>query len=201
MVIAYLRVSTEKQTLENQKNEVDIFANIKNIKIDHYVTEIISGKKWKDRKLENLVNKLGKGDTIIITELSRLSRNLTDIMRIMGTLLQKGVILYSTKEKYCFDNSINSKVLCFAFGLVAEIERELIAMRTKEALMYRKKEGIVLGRKKGDSKSIKFLLKRREQIVDRLNKGASIRSLSREYNISNSTIHRFIQTYCNINSL
>ena len=90
-----------------------------------------------------------RGDTLIVTEVSRLSRTLTDLMAIMGKCLEKGINLYTTKEGYSFDNSINSKVLCFAFGLVAEIERNLISMRTKEALALRKAEGVVLGRKKG----------------------------------------------------
>ena len=71
-----------------------------------------------------------KGDTLIVTEVSRLSRTLTDVMTIMGRCISKQIKLYTTKEKYCFDDSINSKVLCLAFGLVAEIERNLISMRT-----------------------------------------------------------------------
>ena len=95
-----------------------------------------------------LIRRMKHGDTLIVTEISRLSRTLTDLMAIMGKCLEKGINLYTTKEGYSFDNSINSKVLCFAFGLVAEIERNLISMRTKEALALRKAEGVVLGRKK-----------------------------------------------------
>lgn len=105
-------------------------------------------KKGCDRKLGGLIRRMKHGDTLIVTEISRLSRTLTDLMGIMGKCLEKGINLYTTKEGYSFDNSINSKVLCFAFGLVAEIERNLISMRTKEALALRKAEGVVLGRKK-----------------------------------------------------
>lgn len=134
MIVAYLRVSTGKQLLENQKNEISAFAQNRNMVIDQWVTEIASGcKQRNDRKLGTLLRRMKKGDSLIVTELSRLSRTLIDIMTIMGTLLQKGVVLYSTKERYSFDNSLNSKVLCFAFGLVAEIERNLISMRTREA--------------------------------------------------------------------
>ena len=150
MIVAYLRVSTGKQLLENQKNEISAFAQNRNMVIDQWVTEIASGcKQRNDRKLGTLLRRMKKGDSLIVTELSRLSRTLIDIMTIMGTLLQKGVVLYSTKERYSFDNSLNSKVLCFAFGLVAEIERNLISMRTREALALRREQGVKLGRKKG----------------------------------------------------
>lgn len=149
MIVAYLRVSTGKQLLENQKNEISAFAQNRNMVIDQWVTEIASGcKQRNDRKLGTLLRRMKKGDSLIVTELSRLSRTLIDIMTIMGTLLQKGVVLYSTKERYSFDNSLNSKVLCFAFGLVAEIERNLISMRTREALALRREQGVKLGRKK-----------------------------------------------------
>ena len=149
MIVAYLRVSTGKQLLENQKNEISAFAQNRNMVIDQWVTEIASGcKQGNDRKLGTLLRRMKKGDSLIVTELSRLSRTLIDIMTIMGTLLQKGVVLYSTKERYSFDNSLNSKVLCFAFGLVAEIERNLISMRTREALALRREQGVKLGRKK-----------------------------------------------------
>ena len=114
------------------------------------MTEIVSGKKrGRERKLGSLVRRMKRGDTLIVTELSRLSRTLTDIMAIVGELLDKGVHLYSTKDRYSFDDTINSKVLCFAFGLVAEIERNLISMRTQEALALRRERGVVLGRRKG----------------------------------------------------
>lgn len=150
MIIGYLRVSTGKQNLANQEDEIRRFAESKNFKIDNWVTEVVSGKKeQKDRKLGSLLNRMKRGDTLIVTEISRLSRTLTDIMTIMGKCLNKEINLYTTKEGYSFDNSINSKVLCFAFGLVAEIERNLISMRTKEALALKRAEGVILGRKKG----------------------------------------------------
>lgn len=100
-----------------------------------------------------------RGDTLIVTEISRLSRTLTDIMSIMGKCLDWEINLYTTKEGYSFDNTINSKVLCFVFGLVAEIERNLISMRTKEALALRKSEGVILGRRKAVVRKLKCLLK------------------------------------------
>ena len=202
MIVAYLRVSTGKQLLENQKNEISAFAQNRNMVIDQWVTEIASGcKQRNDRKLGTLLRRMKKGDSLIVTELSRLSRTLIDIMTIMGTLLQKGVVLYSTKERYSFDNSLNSKVLCFAFGLVAEIERNLISMRTREALALRRAEGMALalrreqgvklGRKKGSYTKQKILLDNRNEIIRTINSGQSIASICRKYHVSRETFNRF----------
>lgn len=192
MIVAYLRVSTGKQLLENQKNEISAFAQNRNMVIDQWVTEIASGcKQRNDRKLGTLLRRMKKGDSLIVTELSRLSRTLIDIMTIMGTLLQKGVVLYSTKERYSFDNSLNSKVLCFAFGLVAEIERNLISMRTREALALRREQGVKLGRKKGSYTKQKILLDNRNEIIRTINSGQSIASICRKYHISRETFNRF----------
>ena len=167
MVIAYLRISTGKQLLANQQDEISRFAKSKNLTVDRWVTETVSGRKaQKERKLGQLLKKLKAGDTLIVTELSRLSRTLTDIMAIMGLCLEKNITLYSTKDGYAFDDSINSKVLCFAFGLVAEIERNLISMRTKEALALRKAEGIQLGRRTGSYTKLNLLLDNKDDIVD-----------------------------------
>ena len=192
MIVAYLRVSTGKQLLENQKNEISAFAQNRNMVIDQWVTEIASGcKQRNDRTLGTLLRRMKKGDSLIVTELSRLSRTLIDIMTIMGTLLQKGVVLYSTKERYSFDNSLNSKVLCFAFGLVAEIERNLISMRTREALALRREQGVKLGRKKGSYTKQKILLDNRNEIIRTINSGQSIASICRKYHVSRETFNRF----------
>ena len=192
MIVDYLRVSTGKQLLENQKNEISAFAQNRNMVIDQWVTEIASGcKQRNDRKLGTLLRRMKKGDSLIVTELSRLSRTLIDIMTIMGTLLQKGVVLYSTKERYSFDNSLNSKVLCFAFGLVAEIERNLISMRTREALALRREQGVKLGRKKGSYTKQKILLDNRNEIIRTINSGQSIASICRKYHVSRETFNRF----------
>ena len=141
MVIAYLRVSTEKQHLENQQLEISKFAQKRDIKIDKWVTEIVSGKtKRSERRLGALIRRLKKGDTLIVTELSRLSRTLLDIMSILNVCMEKQITIYSTKDGYAFDNNINSKVLAFAFGLVAEIEHNLISLRTKEASRSKKRK-------------------------------------------------------------
>lgn len=192
MIFAYLRVSTGKQTLANQQNEISKFTNSRNLQVDRWVTEIVSGKKsGRERKLSSLVRRMKKGDTLIVTELSRLSRTLTDIMAIVGELLKKEVRLYSTKDRYSFDDTINSKVLCFAFGLVAEIERNLISMRTREALALRREQGIVLGRRKGSYTKLQQLIDDRVKIVRMMNCGKSIAAICREYDVARNTFDRF----------
>ena len=188
MIVGYLRVSTEKQHLGNQQEEIKRFAESRNLTIDKWVTEIVSGRKHeRDRKLGSLLRRMKRGDTLIVTEVSRLSRTLTDIMAIMGKCLKKEINLLTTKEGYSFDNSINSKVLCFAFGLVAEIERNLISMRTKEALALRKAEGVILGRRKGSITKLRLLIDHEPDIVERLARGESIRSICRGYGVSTDT--------------
>ena len=172
MIIAYLRVSTGKQNPENQREEIKRFAEEKNMEIDQWVIETASGKLApRKRKLGRVLSRMKKGDTLIISEISRLSRSLTEIMTIMGQCLEKEISIYTTKERYTFDNSINSKVLCFAFGLVAEIERNLISMRTKEALAVKKAEGVRLGRRPGSNAKIKFIEQNEARIARMLDSG------------------------------
>lgn len=192
MIIGYLRVSTNKQNLANQQDEIRRFAESKQLTVDNWVTEIVSGKTHeRNRKLGGLLRRMKCGDTIIVTEISRLSRTLTDVMAIMGKCLSKQINLYTTKEQYCFDNSINSKILCFAFGLVAEIERNLISMRTKEALALRKAEGVVLGRKKGSYTKLNILMENRKDIIHMLNEDWSISEICKRLKVSRDTFATF----------
>ncbi len=192
MIVGYLRVSTGKQHLANQQEEIKRFAEQKNLKIDSWVTEVASGqKRGRERKLGALLNRMKRGDTLIVTEVSRLSRTMTDIMTIMGKCLTKEINLYTTKEGYSFDNTINSKVLCFAFGLVAEIERNLISMRTKEALALRKAEGVVLGRRKGSCTKMQLLIDQRQTVIDMLDDNKSIAEICRHFDLSRDTFSKF----------
>lgn len=192
MIIAYLRISTGKQFLSNQREEIRRYADGRNWVIDQWVTEVASGnRKGSDRKLGILLKQMKRGDTLIVTEVSRLSRTLTDIMGIMGLCLEKGINLYTTKEGYSFDNSINSKVLCFAFGLVAEIERNLISLRTREALALRKAEGITLGRKKGSYTKRNILSDNVSNIIKMLKQDKSVADISRHFRVSRDTFTKF----------
>ena len=192
MIIAYLRISTGKQFLSNQQKEIRRYAESRNWVIDQWVTEVASGsRKGSDRKLGALLQQMKRGDTLIVTEVSRLSRTLTDIMGIMGLCLEKGINLYTTKEGYSFDNSINSKVLCFAFGLVAEIEHNLISLRTREALALRKAEGITLGRKAGSYTKRNILVDNLALIVRMLQQDKSVADICRHFQVSRDTFAKF----------
>lgn len=196
MIVGYLRVSTCKQHLSNQQDEIQRFAESRNFVIDTWVTEIVSGKKREqDRRLGALLRRMKQGDTLIVTEISRLSRTLTDLMSIMGKCLQKGIRLYTTKEKYSFDDTINSKVLCFAFGLIAEIERNLISMRTREALALRKAEGVILGRRHGSYTKMNVLIDNRQVIIDMLGSGKSIADICKRFDLSRDTFIKFRMKY------
>ena len=192
MIIGYLRVSTEKQHVENQMEEIGRYAETNGMSIDKWVTEVVSGKREvKRRKLGRLLKSMKRGDTLIVTEVSRLSRSLTEIMGIMGMCVKKGVNIYTTKEKYQFDDSINSKVLCFAFGLVAEIERNLISMRTKEALAARRAEGKKLGRQEGFCPKMDVLLEHKTMINEMKMAGLSNREIYTKLKVSKSTFYKY----------
>lgn len=191
IVAAYLRVSTDKQSVLNQKSEIMNFCRRQELKITMWCTETVSGtKKESERELGILLKKLDKGDTLIVTEVSRLSRKLISIMNIIHQSIERGVTIYSIKEGYKFDSSINSQVLAFAFGLCAEIERRLISQRTREALARRKVQGMKLGRPKGIEQESKLYSHEREIIKMRMS-GRSFRSIAIRYKVSAETVRLF----------
>ena len=192
MIIGYLRVSTEKQNPENQRDEIRRFSEEKSLAVNSWIVETASGKlPYRKRKLGRLLRRLRSGDVLIVTEISRLSRSLTEIMAIMGYCLEKKVCIYTTKELYTFDNSINSKVLCFAFGLVAEIERNLISMRTKEALALKRAEGVRLGRRPGSDVKMQVIRDNSDRIEAMLASGMTVTKICRKIGISRNTWYKF----------
>ena len=196
MVVAYLRVSTEKQFLANQREELLRFAEKNGLQIDKWYTETVSGSvRSKDRKLSGVLNRMQRGDSLIVTEISRLSRTMLEIMTILNSCIKKEIVLYSTKEGYVFQNDMNSKVLGFAFGLMAEIERNLISMRTKEALARRRQEGVKLGRKKGTCPAMMVLRENKRRLIKDAQRGVSCSELARQMGVSRTTMHRFLK--CN----
>lgn len=153
MIYGYIRVSSDRQTIENQRFEIANFCKQQNIRIDGWIEETISGTRaYRDRELGRLLDEVKKGDVIICAELSRLGRSLFMIMEILNICMTKECKVWTIKDNYRLGEDIQSKVLAFAFGLAAEIERNLISMRTKEALARKKAERVVLGRPKGSRK-------------------------------------------------
>ena len=150
MIYGDIRVSTDKQSLENQEFEINNFCEKQGLKIDKWITETISGTKdFEKRKLGKALKKLKSGDILICSEISRLGRNLLQIMTILNIFMQKEAQVWTIKDNYRLGADIQSKVLAFAFSLSAEIERNLISQRTKEALARIKASGRKLGRKYG----------------------------------------------------
>lgn len=193
MNYGYIRVSSDRQTVENQRFEIMNFALSNGFSIDGWIEETISGTKGYDkRKLGALLNKARSGDLIVCAELSRLGRNLFMIMEILNICLSKGCKIWTIKDGYRLGEDIQSKVLAFAFGLSAEIERDLISRRTKEALARKRAEGVVLGRPKG-SKSAKVKLSGHEEAIrGLLEKNVSKCEIARIYSVNRTTVAMFI---------
>ena len=195
MIYAYLRVSTDKQTVENQRYEILKYADIKKLSIDQWVEETASGvKSVKDRKVGELLTRMEKGDIFLVSELSRLGRNLMEVMSILHDCMEKDVKVFAIKEGYELGNNINSKVLAFAFSLSAEIERNLISQRTKEALARKKSEGMRLGRPKGSQNKEVKLTGKEEEIKKLLDKKVAVAAIARILDVNRLTVRSFIKT-------
>lgn len=194
MNYGYIRVSTDKQTVENQRFEINRFCEKQEIIIDRWIEETISGNKdVEKRKLGKLLNRLKKDDVLICAELSRLGRNLLMIMSILNHCMKNDIQVWTIKDNYRLGSDINSKVLAFAFGLSAEIERNLISQRTKEALARKKAEGVVLGRPKGRKSSKVKLTGKEIEIQKLLDKKVSKSAISRILGVHRLTVSKFIE--------
>lgn len=146
-VIGYIRVSCNKQTCQHQKYEIEQFARNNKCKIDRWVQETISSRQpLNKRKLGKLLNEMTPSDILVACEISRLGRSMLEVMRILETCLNKDCQVWTIKENYRLGNDIQSKVMAFAFGLSAEIERNLISQRTKASLDNLRARGKKIGR-------------------------------------------------------
>ena len=195
MIYGYIRVSSDKQTVENQRFEINNFCRSKEMCIDGWIEETISGtKNYNKRELGKLLKKVAPGDLIICAELSRLGRNLFMIMEILSTCMTKGCRVWTIKDNYRLGDDIESKILAFAFGLSAEIERNLISQRTKEALARLKSEGVTLGRPKGrkTAPEKQKLYPKKELIAQLLREGVSKRKIAVICKVNRNTLARFI---------
>ena len=193
MNYGYIRVSSDKQTVENQRFEILNFSKKEGISIDGWIEETVSGTKDYDkRELGGLLDKVQKGDLIICSELSRLGRSLFMIMEILNQCMNKECRVWTIKDGYRLGDDIQSKVLAFAFGLSAEIERNLISQRTREALARKKAEGVVLGRPKGRRSSNVKLSGKEAYIMELRAQGVSITEIAKIYKVNRNTVSSFI---------
>lgn len=194
MIYGYIRVSTDRQTVENQRFEINEFCKRQEINVDKWIEETISGtKQVENRKLGKLLNKMKKEDVLICSELSRLGRSLLMIMGILNQCMQNEVQVWTIKDNYRLGNDISSKVLAFAFGLSAEIERNLISQRTKEALARKKAEGIILGRPIGRKSTKTKLTGYEKKIKNLLDKNVSISAIGRILGVNRLTVSKFVK--------
>ncbi|MDO5575653.1 MAG: recombinase family protein [Fibrobacter sp.] len=196
MIYAYLRVSTGSQDGANQRKGVDDFCKARNWHIDEYIDD--EGKSGtlepEKRQLGDLLKKLKPGDILVAGEISRLGRSLFMIMRILEYCMNNGIKVYTVKDNYELGDNITSKVLAFAFGLSAEIEREMISRRTKEALAKLKAEG----KRNGGHIVVERLILNRicvqkhEKIVEEIKKETAKVQIAKQLGISITTLYRYL---------
>jgi len=197
MIYGYIRVSTEKQDYENQRHGILNYVNIKQLGHIEFSEETISSrKKFEDRDLSRLITSMKDGDTLIVSELSRIGRSILEVMSIFQTLMERKIAVHIIKGGFIIgddENKIQSSVLVFAFGLSAEIERELISQRTKEALAVRKANGMTLGRKKGAIVKSK-LDGKEDNIRELLSKKVAVASIAKIHDVARTTMINFIKS-------
>lgn len=196
-IIAYARVSTDKQDAENQRFEIERFLERRQQKYDDFVEETISGKKQVgERKIGQLIQGMERGDTLIVSETSRISRRLVDVLNTVQDCIDRGITVIAVKENFEFGDDINSKVIAFAFGLAAEIERNLISARTREALARKRADGVKLGRPVGTHHAYHYKLHKHEAEIGELLLSPlrpSVSALARHFDVNRETMRRFIQ--------
>ena len=191
MIYGYIRVSTDRQTVENQRFEIRRFCHNHNLQVDKWISETSSGaREVNKRLLGKLLKGVRKDDLIICSEISRLGRSLFMIMSILNHCMEIGAKVWTVKDNYRLGDDITSKVLAFAFGISAEIERKLISQRTKEALARKKSEGVRLGRPPGPGR--RCLDGKERQLKAMLSNGLSKVEIAKIYAINVSTLHEFL---------
>ena len=190
--VGYLRVSKVNQDLEKNKTEILFFANENQLGQVSWVKEKVSGKiNWKKRKIAQILDDLQPGDNLIVSELSRLGRSMLECMEILSIASQQQINIYAIKGKWQLNQSIQSKIIAMAFSMAAEIERELISQRTREALAAKKAKGIKLGRPKGTGKS--KLDDYRPEIEALLANGSTQKFIATRYSTTEANLSRWIK--------
>ncbi len=192
--IAYLRVSTIDQDLEKNKTQILHLANDKNLGKVEFVEEKVSGRvNWRERKIGEIIHQLSAGDSVLLSEFSRLGRSMLECMEIIAIATQKGIKMYTVKGGWQLDDTIQSKVMAMVFSMVAEIERDLISKRTKEALQTKKANGIKLGRPKGAGKSKLDIYK--VEIEALIKNGSTKKFIAKRYGTSESNLFNWLNKH------
>ena len=193
-VYAYIRVSTQMQTRESQEFEIRNWCGARGMQIDKWVTESVSGTvDWEKRSLGRAVRRMKSGDEIICSELSRLGRNLLMIMSILNFCSRRGIRIHSIKDNFELSDSINSKIIAFAFGLAAEIERNLISQRTREALAAKKSAGQRLGRPCGMTPKVSRVMAELDEVRSQLGSGIPKSVIAKRYGVHRNTLNRCLR--------
>lgn len=194
MIYGYIRVSTAKQDVDNQKLEIQKFCKKRGIRKVEFVSEIVSGTKSPEkRKLGLLIKNAQKGDVVITVELSRLGRSLLMILNVLQSFLDKGIEVWTVKEGFILGDNIQSKVIAFAFGLSAEIERQLISERTKAGLAMAIKRGRRLGRPKGFRMYLLKLYGKESKIRELRKDGKSKSEIVRNLGVTWVTLDKYMR--------
>lgn len=194
MVYAYIRVSTAEQSGSSQRFEISNWAKSGSVSIDKWVTESVSGTvPVEKRRLGRLLRKMKRDDLLVCTEISRLGRSVLMIMSVLNECAMAGVRMHTIKDNFNLSNDLNSKIIAFAFALAAEIERNLISQRTKEALADKKASGVVLGRPKGSSRKRKRVLCEMD-CINRLRAGGTpLTVIAKQYGIHRNTLSNYLK--------
>ena len=196
MNYAYLRVSTDKQDAENQKLGIIEYATARNISIDEFVEDIVSGTKdWQKRALGNIVESAKAGDILIFAEVSRIARSTLQCLQVLQTCADKKITVHVAKQQMIFDNSLNSKIIATTLSLASEIERTFISMRTKEALKKAKQKGKVLGRPKGKKSTNAILAANHDQVASLLKDKVSVSAIGRMMKVNRKTVSSYIERH------
>lgn len=202
MIYGYLRVSTDEQDINSQRQGVNAFAEKNGWSIEKYITDegVSGGKDPSKRNLGGLLNSLKKGDIVIASEISRLGRDLYMVMDILHFCMEREVVIYTVKDNFTLGKDIQSKVLAFAFGLAAEIERQMIQQRTREGLKLRMKMGILLGRPLSINTELKCIipeavLRDKEKILSAVEFGASFANIAKKYGVNKDSVRRWCKSW------
>ena len=197
MVIAYLRVTIDKQHLERQKDEITRYASANGLEISKWITDIVDGKrKESEPTLFRVLDRMKKGDKVIITDIARFGRPLSEVMTLLSKCMTLGVHVYSINDRYLLDDSLNTEVVSTTCNLVSEIEHHLMSVRTKEALNHKKeKEGLQLGRPKGTDAKQSLLDANKDEVMNMLERGDTVVMICKHFNVSRNTYYQFKRNY------